>query len=85
MSRNRIDPEALRQVVLDTLRRIAPEVSPDALSPAQALRDQVDLGSLDWSNFLDALQLKLGVDIPEADYPKLATLDDLLAYLTAKL
>ena len=85
MTHTRIDPATLRQTVLDTLRRIAPEVSPDTLQSAKPLRDQVDLDSMDWLNFLVALHEKLGVDIPEADYAKLATLDDLLAYLRAKL
>jgi len=72
---------ALRQAVLDTLRQIAPGLSTDALHPASPLREQVDLDSMDWLNFLVALHEKLGVDIPEADYTKLVTLDDLLAYL----
>jgi acyl carrier protein len=85
MTHTRIDPVTLRQTVLDTLRRIAPEISPDTLQSAKELRDQVDLDSMDWLNFLVALHEKLGIDIPEADYAKLATLDDLLAYLRAKL
>ncbi len=80
-----IDALALRQVVFDTLRRIAPELSPDELQPTMPLRDQVDLDSMDWLNFLVALHQKLGVEIPEADYRKLGTLDQLLRYLTAKL
>ena len=77
------DPE-LRAAVLATLRRIAPEVEPALLRPDAPLRDQVDLDSMDWLNFLVALHGRLGVDIPEADYRKLVTLDDLLAYLAAR-
>ncbi len=85
MTTTRIDPATLRQSVLDTLRRIAPEISPDELKPGVPLRDQVDLDSMDWLNFLVALHGNLGVDIPEGDYAKLVTLDDLLAYLKAKM
>jgi len=77
------DPE-LRAAVLAALCRIAPEVEPAALRPDAPLRDQVDLDSMDWLNFLVALHGRLGVDIPEADYRKLVTLDDLLAYLAAR-
>ena len=84
MTQTRMDPKTLRQAVLDTLRRIAPELSPGALQPAKPLRDQVDLDSMDWLNFLVALHEKLGVEIPEADYARLVTLDDLLAYLAEK-
>jgi acyl carrier protein len=80
-----MDDATLRQAVFDTLRRIAPEVSPGEIEPAVPLRDQVDLDSMDWLNFLVGLHDRLGVDIPEADYRRLVTLDDLLAYLRGKV
>jgi acyl carrier protein len=79
------DLNAVRQAFFDTLKRIAPEVLTGDLDSARPLRDQVDLGSLDWMNFLAALQEDLCVDIPEVDRMKLVTLDDLLAYLQAKV
>ena len=85
MTPSRIDPNPLRQAVLDVLRRIAPEMSPEALQPAKPFRDQVDLDSMDWLNFLVALREKFGVDIPEADYAGLVTLDDVIAYLEQRL
>ena len=85
MTSTRVDSAKIRQTVLDVLRRIAPEVSPDALQPAKPLRNQVDLDSMDWLNFLVALHEKLGIDIPETDYAKLVTLDDLIDYLVTKL
>ena len=47
--------------------------------------DQVDLDSMDWLNVLVAIHEKLKVDIPEADYRKLVTLNDIVAYVGAKL
>jgi acyl carrier protein len=84
MTTTKLPPAAVRQSVLDVLRRIAPEISADALQPKVPLRDQVDLDSMDWLNFLVALHDTLGVDIPEVDYAKLVTLDDLVLYIAAK-
>ena len=75
----------LRAAVLETLQRVAPEISRDELAPAQPLRDQVDLDSMDWLNFLVGLHERLGVEIPEVDYRKLVTLDDLVAYLRTRI
>jgi acyl carrier protein len=75
------DRPALAATVLDILRSIAPEVEPGDLDPTRPLRHQVDLDSMDWLNFLVALHERLGVNIPEADYARLATLDKLLDYL----
>ncbi|MDO8387300.1 MAG: acyl carrier protein [Pseudomonadota bacterium] len=79
------DRPALAATVLGILRSIAPEVEPDALDPTRPLRHQVDLDSMDWLNFLVALHERLGVNIPEADYAQLVTLDNVLDYLLAKL
>lgn len=73
--------QELRAVVIATLKTIAPEVEEGDLRADRPLRNQVDLDSMDWLNFLQGLHGALGVDIPERDYAKLVTLDDLLAYL----
>jgi acyl carrier protein len=80
-----MDEQSLRSAVFDALRHIAPEIKPADLEPATPLRDQVDLDSMDWLNLLDALHAKFAIEIPEADYEKLVTLDDLLAYLKKKV
>ena len=75
---------AIRRQVLAMLQAIAPELDIAALKPAEPLRHQVDLDSYDWLNFLLEVNRRFGIDIPEADYAKLATVDDLVRYLAAK-
>ncbi|MDP1653538.1 MAG: acyl carrier protein [Rhodocyclaceae bacterium] len=79
-----MNAEEIRAVVLATLLSIAPEVEADALRGDRPLRNQVDLDSMDWLNFLLGLHEKLHVEIPEADYRKLVTLDDVVAYLQVR-
>ena len=76
--------EALMTTVVTLLSAIAPELEPQALEPARPLRGQLDLDSMDWLNFLLSLHQRFGVDIPEADYARLVTLDDIVDYLQAK-
>ena len=71
--------------VIAIIKSIAPEVEEGELRADRPLRDQIDLDSMDWLNVLVAVNQKLHVDIPEADYGKLVTLDNLVAYLRAKL
>ncbi len=80
-----MDREQLKAVALNVLRGIAPEVEPADIEPATPLRQQVDLDSMDWLNFLIGLHQRLGVNIPEADYARLVTLDKVLDYLQARL
>jgi acyl carrier protein len=74
----------VRKTILDTLGDIAPEADLAALAPGKDLREELDIDSMDFLNFVVALHEKLGVDIPEADYPQLVTLDGAVDYLEAR-
>lgn len=74
----------VRGEVIAVLKSIAPELEEGELDPARPLRDQIDLDSMDWLNVIVALHERLEVDIPEADYAKLVTLEDVVAYLAAR-
>lgn len=79
-----MNQDEVRKGVVAELLRIAPELEEGDIVPAKLLREQVDLDSMDWLNFLVALHERFKVEIPESDYRKLATLDQLVAYLAAK-
>jgi acyl carrier protein len=76
--------EDLRGTVVRVLGDIAPEADLAGLQHDVALREQLDLDSMDVLNFMVGLHAALGVEIPEADYPKLTTLDACVAYLDAR-
>lgn len=71
-----------RAAILSVLTTIAPEIEPEDLQDDVQLRDQVDLDSMDWLNFLRGIYKQLRVDIPEADYASLRTLADVVSYVT---
>ncbi len=75
--------EDTRGVVLSVLTTIAPEVDADDITDDDLLRDQVDLDSMDWLNFLLGIHKRFNVDIPESDYASLRTLSDVVGYVEA--
>jgi acyl carrier protein len=77
--------DELKQAIVQTLATIAPEIEADALKADTPLREQVDLDSADWLNFLVALHARIGVDIPDADAARLTTLAKLVDYCARKL
>jgi acyl carrier protein len=80
-----MNEQELLDGVLAELMSVAPEVNPAGLARAKLLREQVDLDSMDWLNFLIGLHGRFKVDIPESDYARLRTLDDLIGYLRARI
>ena len=79
-----MNPEQVRATVLEVLSQIAPEADPAAIDPRVNLRDQLDIDSMDFLNFLIALDKQMHVDIPERDYGQLSTLDACVEYLLAR-
>ena len=75
----------LRTVVDDAIRHIAPDIDPGALPPGTDLREDLDIDSMDFLNLMDELHARLGVDIPEHDYPAVTTIDGCVDYLLAHL
>ena len=75
----------IQKIVQDELSNIAPEVDLAGVDPKADLREAVDIDSMDFLNFVTAVHRRTGIDIPEADYPKLATLAGIYAYLDARI
>ena len=74
----------LKKVILNTLGQVAPGADMDSLDPDENVREALDIDSFDHLNFLVGLHERLGVDIPEKDYGKLNTVNEILQYLAAR-
>jgi acyl carrier protein len=75
----------IRKAVQEELNNIAPEADLASVDPTADLREAIDIDSMDFLTFITAIHHRLGIDIPEIDYPKLVTLDGAVKYITAHL
>jgi acyl carrier protein len=75
----------IRKVVQEELNNIAPEIDMTGVDPAADLREALDIDSMDFLNFITAIHHRLGIDVPEIDYPKLITLNGAIGYIQTKL
>ena len=73
------------QIVRRALSNVAPEVDFESIDPGKDLRDQIDIDSVDFLNFVIGLHKELGVEIPDADVAKLSTLNGCVTYLSIKM
>lgn len=75
----------IRKVVEEELNNIAPEADLAGVDPEADLREAIDIDSMDFLNFITAIHHRLGIIIPELDYPKLITFKGAVAYIAAHL
>ena len=77
--------DEIKNVLLEIIQDIDDEADLENLNPADALRDQLDLDSMDFLDIVMELRKRYQIQIPEADYPQLATLDSCVNYLIPRL
>lgn len=76
--------DQVKQIVIDIINEIAPDEDTSDLKSEVNLRDQMDLDSMDFLDIVMELRKQHGIEVPEEDYPKLASLDSCAEYLTPK-
>ena len=74
----------IQLLVVEAIQQVAPEIELDDIQPDSDIRDECDLDSMDLLNYLIALKKLTGVDIAEADYPKVNSLNKMCDYLEQK-
>lgn len=75
----------IKDAIFSGLSLIAPEADFNEVPADENLREELDIDSYDFLSFLIGLNEQLGVEIPETDYEKLISLNDLVGYLSARI
>jgi acyl carrier protein len=80
-----VNTDELRDLIIEVLSDIAPETDPSDVDPTEDLRDELDLDSMDELTMITKVSERLGIDVPEKDYPQMRTLEGAVAYLSGRL
>jgi len=75
----------IKEVIFTILKRLAPESEPRELALDENIRKALDIDSFDALNFFVHIDEELGISVPEADYGKLNTLSEMLAYFSRRM
>jgi len=75
-----MEENSLRRQITESLIKAAPDIDQNALDPDINFRDQFEVDSVDFLNFMLDLEKRLGIKIPEVDYPKLSNMKGCLGY-----
>ena len=77
--------DEIKDVILEIIADIDEEADYAALDADAPLRDQLDLDSMDFLDIVMELRKRYKLQIPEEEYPQLATLTSCVTYLEPKL
>ncbi len=77
--------DQISQSIISIINDILPEGDCSTVDPDKKLRDQLELDSMDFLDIVMELRKKYGIEVPESDYPQLATLNSCINYLEPKM
>lgn len=75
----------IENALFEAITKVAPEAEPARIERSADFREELDIDSMDFLNIVVALHERLGVDIPESDYPRLFSIDGATTYLAARM
>jgi acyl carrier protein len=78
-------PAQIREEVLDILSNIAPDEDLSGLKDDVSFREQMSLDSMDFLDIVMELRKRHRIQVPEADYPQLASMASTVKYLEPHL
>ena len=71
----------IRESVIDILSDIAPDEDLSNLKDDVSFREQLEMDSMDFLDIVMELRKRYRIQIPEEDYPKLASMTSTVTYL----
>jgi acyl carrier protein len=77
--------EGIRKAILDIIRDILPDEDLGSLAPDKTFREQINLDSMDFLDIVMELRKRYSIEVPEKDYPNLATINSSVGYLLPKM
>ncbi len=80
-----MNTDEIKKIIIEQILEVAPEISEDEIDDNKNIQRSLELDSFDFLKILTALNEKLGVEVPEADYGKVDTLENMVHYFDERL
>lgn len=76
--------DEIKRVIIEQILEVAPEIEEDEILPNENLQRSLEIDSFDFLKILTALNEELGIEVPEADYAKVDTLENMANYFAKR-
>ncbi len=80
-----MNKDQIKRAIIEQILEIAPDIEEDEIVPDENLQRSLEIDSFDFLKVLTALYEQLGVEVPEADYGKVDTLEHMADYFAERL
>jgi len=75
----------IQNIIIEEILNIAPDIEEDEIELNENIQRSLEIDSFDFLNMLVALKERIGVEVPEADYAKVDTVENMSGYFMERL
>jgi len=80
-----MNKDEIKRTIIDQILEIAPDIEEEEIEPNENIQRSLEIDSFDFLKILTALNDQLGVEVPESDYGKVDTLENMANYFDERL
>ena len=77
--------DEIKEVIVKNILEIAPDIEEDEIEPNENIQRSLEIDSFDFLKILTAMNKDVGIEVPEADYSKVDTLEHMVEYFAKRL
>ena len=77
--------DEIKSTIIEQILEIAPDIAKEDIKANENLQRSLEIDSFDFLKILTAMNEKLGVEVPEADYSRVDTLEHMANYFAERL
>lgn len=77
--------DEIKKAIIKSILEIAPDIEEDEIEENENIQRSLEIDSFDFLKILTAMNEVVGVEVPEADYSKVDTLENMAEYFIKRL
>ena len=77
--------DEIKSTIIKNILEIAPDIEEDEIEPNENIQRSLEIDSFDFLKILTAMNEEVNVEVPEADYSKVDTLENMADYFLQRL
>jgi len=77
--------DEIKGMIIKNILEVAPDIQEDEIEPNANIQRSLEIDSFDFLKILTSLNEELGVEVPESEYSKVDTLENMADYFLKRL
>ena len=77
--------DEIKKIIIEEILNVAPDIEEGNIAPDVNIQRTYEIDSFDSLRILTSLSKRVGVEVPEADYSKVDTLNNMAEYFLERL